>query len=121
MSTKKRFTIAADLASGIRSSIQSASTNQGQMHFDMMTLDMLEPDVNNPRKLSISRNEILHGINNNDPNYNAKLKELEALEELAESIKRIGIRNPIEVYKNGANYKIITGERRYWAALLAEQ
>ena len=122
MPTKKRFAIAAELANGIRSTIQSASTNQGQLHYDMMALDVIEPDPKNPRKLAINRSEILHGLHNTkDPDYQTKLREREALNELATSIQQIGIRNAIEVYKDGSKYRIITGERRYWAALLAHQ
>jgi ParB family chromosome partitioning protein len=121
MSIKKRFTIAPDLASGIRNTIQSASNNQGQLHYDMMSLDAIEPDPLNPRRLLISRDEILNGVNYKDPDYQAKQKEREALNELSESIKRIGIKNAIEVYKDGLKYRIITGERRYWAAILAGQ
>lgn len=121
MSTKKRFTIAPDLANGIRNTMQSASTNQGQLHYDMMSLDVIEPDPSNPRKLLISHNEIINGLNPSDPDYKTKSKNLEALHELAESIKRVGIRNAIEVYKEGIKYYIITGERRYWAALMVGQ
>ena len=121
MSTKKRFSIAPDLASGIRSTIQSASSNQGQLHYDMMAIDAIEPDPQNPRKLSISRDEILHGLNATDPEYETKLNELNALNDLSESIKRIGIRSAIEVYKDGQIYRIITGERRYWSAIIAGQ
>jgi ParB family chromosome partitioning protein len=121
MSVKKRFSIAPDLASGIRSTIQSASSNQGQLHYDMMAVDAIEPDPENPRKLSISRDEILNGLNGTDPDYQIKLVERDALNDLSESIKRIGIRSAIEVYKDGLTYRIITGERRYWAAQLAGQ
>lgn len=122
MSTKKRFSIAPDLASGIRNTIQSAATHQGNtLHYDMMSLEMLELDPNNPRKLIISRDEILHGLPTDAPEHAKKLKELEALNELSESIKRIGIKHAIEVYKEGAKYRIVTGERRYWAAWLAKQ
>lgn len=121
MSIKKRFTIAPELASGIRSSIQSAATNHGQLHYDMMSLDAILPDPQNSRKLSISRDELLNGLNPDDPGYLIKQNEMDALNELSESIKRIGVRNAIEVYKDGSKYRIITGERRYWAALLARQ
>jgi ParB/RepB/Spo0J family partition protein len=121
MSTKKRFTIAPDLASGIRSTIQSASNNQGQLHYDMMSLDAIETDPENPRKLLLTRDEILYGLNSTDSDYQRKLKERDALNELCESIKRVGIRNAIEVYKDGLIYRIVTGERRYWAAILAGQ
>jgi len=121
MSTKKRFSISSDLASGIRSSIQSASANHGQLHYDMMAIDMIEPDPNNPRKLSLTRSDIINGLNESDLSNETKIKELEALRELAESIKRVGIKNAIEVYKEGAKYRIVSGERRYLAAILANQ
>lgn len=118
MSTKKRFSISPDLASGLRSTIKSASSNQGQLHYDMMAIDVLETDPLNPRRLSLNRDEILNGIPNDDADYEKKFSEREALLELAESIKRIGIKNAIEVYKDGSLYRIITGERRYWAAII---
>lgn len=121
MPIKKRFSISPDLASGIRNSIQTASNNHGQLHYDMMSIDMIEPDPHNPRKLSVTRLDLLNGLNETDAHYDTKIKEFEALQELAESIKRVGIRNAIEVYKEGVKYRIISGERRYWAALLAGQ
>lgn len=121
MSTKKRFSIAPDLASGLRKTIESAATNQGQLHYDMMSLDVIEPDPNNPRHLNLSREEIMYGVGADAIDYQQKHHDLAELQELAESIKRIGVRNAIEVYKDGAIYRIITGERRYWASLLAGQ
>ena len=121
MSIKKRFSISPDLASGIRNSIQAASTNHGQLHYDMMSIDMIEPDPNNPRKLSITRTDLLSGLNEADLHNETKLKELDALRDLAESIKRVGIRNAVEVYKEGSKYRIVSGERRYLAAILAGQ
>lgn len=121
MSTKKRFTISPDLATGIRNTIQSASSNVGQLHYDMMTIDLIEPDPANPRKLSISIEEVLHGVETHDALYQKKSKELESIKELAESIKRIGVRNAVEVYKTGTKYRIICGERRYLAVRLLGQ
>ncbi len=118
MATKKRFTIAPDLASGLRNTIQSASTNQGQLHYDMMSVDVIETDPENPRKLSISKADIFNELNASDPDYEKKKADLEKLHELAESIKRVGVRNAIEVYKDGSIYRIISGERRYLATNL---
>src|SRR5690242_4064731 len=101
MSTKKRFSISADLASGLRNTVQSASTNPGQLHYDMMPLDIIERDPENPRKLLVTLNELKYGLSQSDVEYERKLRELEALQELAESIKRVGIRNAVEVYKEG--------------------
>ena len=44
----------------------------------------------------------------------------EALEELAESIRRHGILQPLSVRRVGNNYELIAGERRLRAALLAD-
>ena len=44
----------------------------------------------------------------------------EALEELAESIRRHGILQPLSVRRQGSNYELIAGERRLRAAVLAD-
>ena len=44
----------------------------------------------------------------------------EALEELAESIRRHGILQPLSVRRTGTNYELIAGERRLRAAALAD-
>jgi len=44
----------------------------------------------------------------------------EALEELAESIRRHGILQPLSVRRQGSEYELIAGERRLRAALLAD-
>ena len=43
----------------------------------------------------------------------------ETLEELAESIRRHGILQPLSVRRQGSNYELIAGERRLRAAQLA--
>ncbi len=57
------------------------------------------------------------GINEVEPNRNQPRKhfEEEALEELAESIKRYGLIQPIIVSKKDKYYEIIAGERRWRA------
>lgn len=45
--------------------------------------------------------------------------EQESLEELADSIREVGIIQPLIVTKNGEFYEIVAGERRYRAARLA--
>ena len=44
----------------------------------------------------------------------------EALEELAESIRRHGILQPLSVRRQGSGYELIAGERRLRAAVLAD-
>ncbi|MBQ0044912.1 MAG: ParB/RepB/Spo0J family partition protein [Bacteroidales bacterium] len=45
--------------------------------------------------------------------------DTEALEELSESIRTLGLIQPITVRKSGAKYQIISGERRFRASRLA--
>lgn len=54
-----------------------------------------------------------------DPNQPRKHIDEEALKELAESIKKHGVLQPIMVQPDADGYKIVFGERRYRAALLA--
>ena len=56
-----------------------------------------------------------------DPNRDQPRKSFddEALNDLAESIKSVGVLQPILVTKTGERYRIIAGERRYRASRLA--
>lgn len=60
-------------------------------------------------------------INKISPNKNQPRTNFneESLQELAESIKEIGIIQPLTVKKNGDYYEIIAGERRWRAARIA--
>ena len=51
-----------------------------------------------------------------NPNQPRKTFDPEKLAELAQSVKRHGVVQPILVKKNGARYTIVAGERRYRAA-----
>lgn len=55
-----------------------------------------------------------------NPNQPRTTFDDEALEELAQSIKEVGIVQPLTVRKQGSQYQIIAGERRYRAAKLAQ-
>ena len=65
----------------------------------MLPIRMIDPNVDQPRR---SFNE-------------------EALEELAASIRAVGVIQPIIVTQVGERYRIIAGERRYRASRMAEQ
>ncbi len=47
--------------------------------------------------------------------------DLDALKELADSIREHGVIEPVIVRPNAGRYEIVAGERRYRAALIAEQ
>lgn len=71
----------------------------------------------------VQENDILKNVNINEvePNRGQPRKNFkqEALEELAESIKKYGVIQPIVVTKQDDYYEIIAGERRWRASKLA--
>jgi len=55
-----------------------------------------------------------------DPSPWQKRRDFSGLEELAESLKGLGLRQAIVVRENGARYQLLAGERRLRAARLAD-
>ena len=55
-----------------------------------------------------------------NPAQPRKIFTQESLEELAESIRRHGILQPLSVRRQGSNYELIAGERRLRGAVLAD-
>lgn len=82
-------------------------------------IDLLEHDpANRPlTKLTLDNPD---RIDASDPHYLQKSKFLEGVRNLAQSIRAVGgIKEPLRVFKLGAKYRIIFGERRALAAVLA--
>jgi ParB family chromosome partitioning protein len=61
------------------------------------------------------------GLKNSDSAYQLKSQELANLTDLSNTIKTSGIINPIVVYKFGEKYRVVAGERRTLAAILAKK
>ena len=59
------------------------------------------------------------GLIDNNPDQPRKHFDEEALKELADSISRYGILQPLILLQNGERYLIIAGERRFRAAKIA--
>jgi len=70
---------------------------------------------------NVSRETLKVRISLVEPNRNQPRKEFDkaALAELADSIKKYGVLQPLLVKKTGSTYQIIAGERRWRAAKLA--
>ena len=81
-------------------------------------LDALLDEIETPEKAQEGKFEVdLYDIDTN-PDQPRKTFDPEKMAELAASIKRHGVVQPILVRKNGARYTIVAGERRYPAASL---
>jgi len=83
-------------------------------------LGALIEDIDQPRMTAASINEIEIDRIELNPFQPRKNFDEESLQELASSIREIGIIQPITVRKvNGDRFQLITGERRYKAAAIA--
>lgn len=119
MAKKKVFQISNALTEGLEETITAAHHYAGELRVDVIPIKRIEADPQNPRDLAISLEDIYGGIQDTDPQYERKSHELHELQTMAHSIREQGIINPILVYKHGERYRLIAGERRTLASLLA--
>ena len=116
---RKRFGVSQALTRGLSETIHVVENNAGIYRNVVLPLSRIELDPDNPRKLAINLKDVQQGIDKADPLLEKKLEELEKLKELAETIKSSGIINPITAYKRAESYRIVAGERRCLASILA--
>lgn len=119
MSKKKRFGISEALTRGLSETINVVENNSGIFRHVVLPLSRIELDPDNPRKLHVDLSDVRAGLRPDDPHYQLKHEEIERLKELAHTIKASGVINPIVVYKLGEVYRIVAGERRSLASILA--
>lgn len=119
MTKKKRFGISEALTRGLSETINVVENNAGTYRNIVLPLSRIELDPENPRKLAIDLSDVRVGIRADDPQYQRKFEELERLKELAHTIKTSGVINPVVVYKLGEVYRVVAGERRCLASILA--
>lgn len=119
MTKKKRFGVSQALTRGLSETINVVENNTGMFRNVVLPLSRIELDPENPRKLAITLLDVQNGIQKNDADYERKLEELEKLRELANTIEASGVINPIVVYKAGECYRVVAGERRSLASILA--
>lgn len=82
---------------------------------------MIELDPDN-RPMTKLRLDNPAAIDKNDPYFDVKTTFLDELRGLAQSIESDGgVQQPIQVYKRGANYRVVFGERRVLASVLAKR
>jgi ParB family chromosome partitioning protein len=119
MSKKKRFGVSEALTRGLSETINVVENHTGLFRHVVLPLSRIELDPDNPRKLAITLMDVRQGLSKTDPDFTRKLTELEKLQELAATITSSGIINPIVVYKLGEVYRVVAGERRCLASILA--
>lgn len=121
MTKKKRFGVSQALTRGLTEAIHVVENNAGVFRNVVLPLSRIELDPDNPRKLAINLIDVRHGLDKSDAAYETKLGELEKLKELATTIESSGVINPIVAYKQGEFYRVVAGERRCLASILAKK
>ncbi len=119
MAKKKSFAIKGELTRALDDTVIAATSYAGDLHVDVLPTHKIELDPENPRVLQLTLDDMFNGISPDDPAHEKKQKEKESLKSLAQTIKENGLLNPIVVYKNNTKYKLIAGERRVLASILA--
>jgi ParB family transcriptional regulator, chromosome partitioning protein len=119
MSKKKRFGVSQALSRGLSETINVVENNTGIFRHTILPLSRIELDPDNPRQLALCLDDVQNGMEKHDVLYERKQEELERLKELAVTIENSGIINPVVAYKNGEVYRIVAGERRCLASVLA--
>ena len=118
---KKKFGIPSALSKGLANTMSMAEHHVIDFKNSVIPMSYIETDPKNPRRMKLSLEEITTGLHDNTPHYSEKSKELDALQELAWSIQKKGLINPITVYQRGEKYRLVAGERRYLASIMAKK
>ena len=77
------------------------ATDTAHLNAQLIPIDLLDPDPKNPRTIELTEEE--------EP----------GLEDLAASIRSVGLITPISVVQQGSRYRILAGHRRTQAAKMA--
>lgn len=117
--SKKKYSLPQGISSEISNTVEVVKDNIGTLNYKIVPLDAIEFDPKNPRALAIAREDLPDGPSLTDPFYSKKIKEFEILKQTADTIKKYGIRNAVEIYKCGTKYRLIHGERRCLSSILA--
>lgn len=119
MAKKKVFQISDALTEGLEETIHAAHHFSGELRVDVIPIKRIEVDPDNPRDFALNFNDLQSGLSELDNQFVRKTEELASLQTIAHSIRDQGIINPIVVYKHGQKYRLVAGERRTLASILA--
>lgn len=119
MAKRKAFSINPSLSRSLEETMLAAQDYTGQLLVEVIAIDRLELDPDNPRELHLEFSDVRQGIIEGDVLAEKKKTELAALESLSKSIASQGLINPITVYKHHDKYRLIAGERRTLSSILA--
>ncbi|MDP1575023.1 MAG: ParB/RepB/Spo0J family partition protein [Coxiellaceae bacterium] len=118
---KKKFGISPAVDKALTQTIQMAKAEHSHFFNTEILIDRITLDPENPRKHKITIQDVKSGLSLRDPDHAEKQNEYEGLCELSESIKREGLLHPIVVIEESGNFKLVAGERRFFATVIADK
>ncbi|MCB1823533.1 MAG: ParB/RepB/Spo0J family partition protein [Candidatus Competibacteraceae bacterium] len=118
MVKKKTFGLPAGLP--LADIVEEGEAEAGSFVMEILPIARIEPDPDNPRRLGLNPANPRE-LDKSDPLYERKKVALEGIEDLAISVARFKVQQPIKVYRYDKGYRIVFGERRYLASILAEE
>ena len=89
MAKRKSFSINQSLSKSLEETVSAAHDFTGELFLDVVPVERLELDPENPRELHLEFKDILEGFDPKSANAAHKTKELAGLESLSKSIKKI--------------------------------
>lgn len=85
-------------------------------HVERVQVYAIRPDPQQARRLGITLQMLQHPESVTDPKLREKIDHITGL---SHSLVDPGQEMPIVVYRDGSNFRLVSGERRWWAAQLA--
>lgn len=126
---KKRFGGGSALVKGIVDTVRSNELGEEGFNVELLGVGRIKPDPKNPRLLGLTEDELswlqneklIDEARQGRIPVEERTKTLLKLRDLADSIASNGLLQPIRVYRVGDEFRIESGERRYWGSILAKQ
>lgn len=124
-----RFSLGSRVGGVISHALVAGQDEVGDLNVEYVEVSKIDPDPENPRQLGISHSDIQPLLGKAlescdlDEGEGASEKELvlQSIVGLAASIEKNKLQQPIKLYRHGDRFRIVYGERRYWATLIAQK
>lgn len=118
---RKKFGISPSVNKALTQTIQMAEAEKSNFTNTEILIERIQLDPENPRKHKITLQDIQQGISPKDVDAKEKQIEYDGLLQLSASIQKEGLFHPIIVIEEANNFKLVAGERRYFATVLAKK
>jgi ParB family chromosome partitioning protein len=126
-SKRFRFGGESQVRSEISQVVRQGQAEAGELNVEFIDIERIETDPQNSRALGLTEEEFkwlsdeksIATARDQEGEIDERTQMLLRLRGLAESIAEHGVQQPIRVYRRGDRFRLVYGERRYWASRIA--